>query len=545
MDTSTNDTLSKEILKTLALLDNRLSRIENYLNIKPAEINEVSETTESKTKKTETDEELEFRIGQFWFAKLGMLVFLIGCLITCTLPFEGINQIIPSAVALLIGMMLIILSGYLMQRIPHLSGYFLGSGFLIIYLAVLRLHFFSPDPVISNNIVLTILLYVVAGFIIFAGFKKSSPYITAVGIICLNLSSLLSESSYTIFFTLAFTSLTGVYIKRNYNWLSLFNAIILITYFVHLTWFINNPVVGNELQIVTALPVNLIFILLYQLIFSFSFFADKNFEENLVTEAGILINCSVGYGLFLLITILSQPEFSQLYHLLASIIYLSFAISFFKKKSGRISTFFFAMTGYGALSVAIIMQFNAPYFFIWLCWQSLLVVSTAIWFRSKFIIIANFVIFLLIFIAFLGISGVTSGISLSFGIVALISARLLNWKKDQLELKTEYMRNAYLLTAFLIIPYSLYHMFPSEFVALAWILVAIIYYFLSTVLKSVKYRWMSVATFLLTVVYVFIMGITSSETSYKILSFLVLGVALVILSIVYAKNKNKPSKLNL
>jgi len=201
------------------------------------------------------------------------------------------------------------------------------------------------------------------------------------------------------------------------------------------------------------------------------------------------------------------------------------------------------MTGYGALSIAIILQFEKPDFFMWLCWQSLIVVSTAVWFRSKFIIVANFFIFLLIFLAFLVLSGATSSISLSFGIVALLSARILNWKKDQLELKTEQMRNAYLLTALLIIPYSLYHMVPSGFVAFSWIAVAILYYILSRLLKIVKYRYMSLATFLLTVVYVFVLGITSEETIYKILSFLVLGAALIILSIIYTRNRNKSSKL--
>ena len=53
---------------------------------------------------------------------------------------------------------------------------------------------------------------------------------------------------------------------------------------------------------------------------------------------------------------------------------------------------------------------------------------------------------------------------------------------------------------------------------------------------------MSLATFLLTVGYVFVLGITSEETVNKILSFLVLGAALIILSIIYTRNRNKASK---
>jgi hypothetical protein len=312
-----------------------------------------------------------------------------------------------------------------------------------------------------------------------------------------------------------------------------------VSYIVHLIWFINNPLIGNQLELQTGEPINLIFILLYQIIFTLAYYADKKYDEHLPAAISILIITSIGYGLFLLITILSTPTLGQVYHLFASIIFIGFAILFYTKKSSKIATFYYAMTGYAALSIAIILQFEKPDFFMWLCWQSLIVVSTAVWFRSKFIIVANFFIFLLIFLAFLVLSGTTSGISLSFGIVALLSARILNWNKDRLELKTEQMRNAYLLTALLIIPYSLYHMVPTGFVAFSWIGVAILYYIFSRLLKIVKYRYMSLATFLLTVVYVFVVGITSEETIYKILSFLVLGAALIILSIVYTRNKNK------
>jgi uncharacterized membrane protein len=80
-------------------------------------------------------------------------------------------------------------------------------------------------------------------------------------------------------------------------------------------------------------------------------------------------------------------------------------------------------------------------------------------------------------------------------------------------------------------------MFPAGYVSLSWIAIAIIYYFLSIILKNVKYRWMALATYFLTVVYVFIFGVTSAETLLKIMSFVVLGVSLIIVSLVYTRKK--------
>lgn len=539
METSSNDEDKKEILQYLKSIEARISKIESQLDIAPPQQEERIEEEAVMQKKSESEEELELRIGQFWFAKLGIIVFLIGWLIGNTLPFENLNQLIPVVIGIVAGIGVLIISVIQKNKLPHLSGWLLGSGFALIYIAALRTHFFSHSPLFTEITPVLIISYLISIILIISGIKWGSPYITSFGIAAVYLSSLLGNFPLLVFLTLTATAILSGNLKLKYNWQGLLNFTIILTYLVHLLWFINNPLIGNQLELQTDLPYNLLFILLYQIIFTLAFIADKKYEELLPTGVSILLNTSGGYGLFLLITILSTPESGQIFHLIASVILLGFAILFYIQKSSKAATFFYAMTGYGALSVAIILQFDKPDFFTWLCWQSLIVVSTAVWFRSKFIIVANFIIFLIIFLVFLALSAATSIISLSFGIVALLSARILNWKKDRLELKTEQMRIAYLLTAFLIIPYSLYNMMPSGYVAFSWIVVAILYYIFSLLLKNAKYRYMSLGTFLLTVIYVFVLGITSEETIFKILSFLVLGAALIILSIIYTRNRNK------
>jgi len=543
MDTSQNDVTNKEILQHLKSIEARISKIEAHIDLQPSENEEyIEEETIISKRKPETDEELEFRIGQYWFAKLGIFVFLVGWLIANTLHFDDLNQILPVAIGFITGLAVISTALFIKNRFPHLAGWVLGSGFVIVYLAVIRMHFFSLSPLVTNIIPILIILYLVSVIIIVTGIKWRSPYLTSLGISAALLAGMINDYSYAIFLTITLVSILSSNLKLKLNWDGLINFTIIAAYFVHLLWFINNPLLGNPLEIQKDVPLNLLFILIYQIIFSLAFLNDKKTEENLVPSLSVLAITSIGYGLFLLITILSTPPLGQVYHLLASAVYLVFAVLFFKLKQSKVSTFFYAMTGYGALSLAIVLQFDKPDFFMWLCWQSFLVVSTAVWFRSKFIIVANFIIFLLIFIVFLIVSAATSWISLSFGLVALFSARILNWKKDVLELKTEYMRNAYLLTAFFIIPYTLYNMLPSGYVAFSWIVVAILYYVFSIILKNTKYRYMSLATFMLTVLYVFVLGITSEETIFKILSFLVLGAALVIISVVYTRNRNKSSK---
>jgi Zn-dependent protease with chaperone function len=147
------------------------------------------------------------------------------------------------------------------------------------------------------------------------------------------------------------------------------------------------------------------------------------------------------------------------------------------------------------------------------------VVATAIWLRSRFIIVANFAIYLGILACYVAVAGQERGISLGFGVVALLSARLLGWKQERLALKTELMRNAYLIAAFFIFPYALYHLVPGAWVGLAWVGAALLYYLIAAFLHNRKYRWL--------------------EPVFRNLSFLVLGAVLLVVSLVFTRLRTR------
>ena len=76
MESSSNDVIGKEILEHLKSIESRISKLETYLDLPAQKADEEVEEETYIPKKKETDEELEFRIGQQWFAKLGIFVFL-------------------------------------------------------------------------------------------------------------------------------------------------------------------------------------------------------------------------------------------------------------------------------------------------------------------------------------------------------------------------------------------------------------------------------------------------------------------------------------
>ena len=475
MNSLSQDQDNKEILRHQQNLDERVSKIEEQLEIRSKNfISESPEIVEEETKvlpKSEDDEDkLEFEIGQFWFAKMGIIIFFIGIAFLMSFPFQDIPVTVDIIFGYALSVSVFFISRHWRETYAHISGYLLGGGLFLFFFTTLRLKFFGNGVIIAETLPEVILLVIAVGVSFWIAIKRESNYLILLSLALGYVTAIVSENPYSIFLMLTTLSLISVYFRLKYSWMPFLFTGILLTYFTHLLWFMNNPVLGKTLQTTYEPEINLLFLLIYSIIFAMGNRLRKEpYPEDPPVIMGTILNAAGCYGLFLLITFFSKSSTNSIYHILASVTFLSLAIMFWHKEKSRFSTFIYAMLGYFALSVAIIYEVKSPGFFILLCWQSVLVISTAIWFRSKFIILANFVIYILIIVSFLVLDGKLNGTSISFGIVALISARILNWKKDRLELTTEQMRNAYLLTAVAIIPYALFHAMPAGWASVSWI----------------------------------------------------------------------------
>jgi uncharacterized membrane protein len=308
------------------------------------------------------------------------------------------------------------------------------------------------------------------------------------------------------------------------------------SYFTHFLWVINRPWSGRPIMILAEPTAGIFFLLIYAIVLAIgSFLRRDRSREDTLTVFSVLLNCGIGFGLFLLTSARVEPALFAPAHLVAAFVYLGLAVAFWWREASRVTTFFYAMTGYLALSVAIAKAFSSPEVFIWLSWQSLVVVATALWFRSRLIVVANFFIYVTIVVTYMVMVEKETGISVGFGVVALLTARILNWKKERLELKTELMRNAYLASAFVVFPYAVFHLVPRVYVSLAWIGIALGYYLMNFIIRNPKYRWMGHLTLLLTVIYVIVNGFTQLAPTYRIVSFLVLGSVLLVVSLIFTR----------
>ena len=188
-----------------------------------------------------------------------------------------------------------------------------------------------------------------------------------------------------------------------------------------------------------------------------------------------------------------------------------------------------------ALSVCVYGFAGLPNVYFYLALQSFMVVCIALWFGSRIITMMNTILFAGILLMYIFASPAVNFISFSFAIVAFGSARIINWKKERLTLKTDHVRNVYLFSLFFVMLYACYYAFPARYAAISWASVAVLYFVLSLVLHNTKYRWMSVATLIVTVLYVFLVDLAQLEVGYRVVAFLILAAVLFGGSLYYTK----------
>jgi hypothetical protein len=529
-----------ELLRqTLSKLEERISTIEKRLNLDNGEFKKDVKPVVSPGAPQNADS-LEMQVGLYWFAKVGVVLFIAGVTFLLTEPFENLPSMFAPVLGLVVAAVTISMSQIVRKSFPLLSGYLLGGGLVLSFVAGMRLHYFSFQPLLANGTVETGLLLAIGCASIGVSIRRASAYTAAVGISMLFVIGLLADNAGVFLCILMAASTMTVYLKLKRGWKGIMIFGMAGAFLSVLEWSLGNPLAGNPMKLRT--PGDLIVVLLLTLLIVFAcgnLLRGRDKPEDATVILSSLFNSGLGYSLFLFLVLTAQQRNPAAWNVLGFLVFLFLAATFWIHENSRFQTFVYAMTGYAALSFAIVAQFRVPDLFVWLCWQSFIVVSTAIWFRSKFIVVTNFIIYALTFVSYLVLAGTVSLISLSFGVVALLSARILNWQRHRLELRTEIMRNAYLASAFLIFPYALYQAIPSDYVGLSWIGMATVYYVISLILDNVKYRWMSLLTFLLSVVYLVVAGITKLDPFLRIVSFLVLGLALLLVSLIYLRAKVK------
>jgi hypothetical protein len=189
--------------------------------------------------------------------------------------------------------------------------------------------------------------------------------------------------------------------------------------------------------------------------------------------------------------------------------------------------------------LALYGLFGLPGAYLLLSLQSLLVVSMALWFRNRLIIVMNSLLFMTILLIYLLSSKNVNSVNFSFALTALVSARIINWKRSRLQIKTDLIRNLYMLEGFFMMLFALLHAVPKQFVTFSWTMAALLYFIISLILKNIKYRYMALGTMICSAVYLFIIDLARIELIYRVLALFFLAAISIGISIYYTNHLKK------
>lgn len=484
-------------------------------------------------------EELEFEVGQNWFALVGIVALVAGMGFMLAQPWSGLPQWVPPLGGAAAGLLLLILASRWRGTFELVARFFWGAGLAVLYFSAVRLFFFGKPPAIApDSAVAPLVLFAAAGGIVGVGYVRRSIWLAGLGLLAVAAS--VSALGTPVLVSLGLLLLAGltVFLSGARGWDVLLPLGTVLGPLVYGLWMLGNPHLGNPVRVAAGGMWPLV-LLAHLALIGAGYLRRPTKTEDPFLGVGTVLNCVLGYGMFLLHTIGAYRGALAGLHLGAFAVLLGVAVAFWVHAQSRLATFFYAMTGYLALSLAIVKAVTGPAVFVWLSVQSVVVVATAIWFRSRFIIVANFLIYVMIVLGYVVAVKMESGISLGFGLVALASARILHWQQRRLELKTELMRNAYLASAFVVFPYALYHLVEGKLVALAWVGLALFYYLANLIVRSPKFRWMGHATLLLTALYLAVAGTSRFSPTYRVLSFLVLGMVLLVVSVIFTRLRKR------
>jgi hypothetical protein len=282
------------------------------------------------------------------------------------------------------------------------------------------------------------------------------------------------------------------------------------------------------------------YIYLYTIAMAYSFLAllppsDRTRQNQL--QPSIVLN---GLGFSLMMAIAVPAFFSENYYVYFGLIAafcLVYSIWLQIRGSWKTIAAMYALYSFVSLSITIAGVYHFPLAFFLLSIQSLLVVSMALWFRSRFIVVMNTILFIGLLLTYIFTGDPLNSINFSFALVALVTARILNWKKQRLEIRTEWIRNIFLFTGAIMVLFSLHKAVPANFITLSWALSALVFFLLSIIIRNIKYRWLAIITMVLTVFYLFLVDLSNISLGYRIVALMFISTISLGISMFYSRRQ--------
>jgi len=546
MGSSDNVVKNDEFISRFMQFEKRVSELETLLKSKTiADYEDEVPELENPIKSIHLGNVFESKVGEIGLAWIGNIVLLFGIIFLVQFIRDVSNPLISFAFAYAAVIGVFSISRYIKESYSYMSSIFNFNGHLLLAFFTLRLHYFNSEVLVSNDILGLIIFLVVIGLQVFIAIKNKSRSVSFVALLFLSIGAIATNEVHIMLPLGVIIAVLSIYLTLRTSWTKLLFFGIFLAYFVNVIWFLNNPFLNETLEIIKLHNYGYFYFFLIALIYSsIAIFKETELFTKPIVISAVVLN---GFAFSVLLFALINSFFPSNYVLLlgtVSIFCLLYAVVLQLKTEYRTTSALYALYGFVTLSIAFFGIYGYPRTYFLLAIQSLLVVSFAIWSRSKFIVFMNSIMFVLLLIFYHSTSIQLNGVNISFTLAALISARILNWKKERLTIKTDFLRNLYLVTAFVMMLITIYHIVPASFITVSWASIGIVYFLISWLLHNVKYRYMALGTIMVAVVYLFIVDLATIELVFRVLALMLIAAFSIGISIYYSKIKGKTKEVN-
>ncbi|WP_167616319.1 hypothetical protein [Maribellus sediminis] len=528
--------------KDLDALNNRLAKVESLLlqlkgqRVVPGKSELPEEEAIDIKFPFQSKGSIEYGIGEYGMAWIGNIVLFFGLIFLVNYLQNSGSSLTAAAVGFCSVALVYVSSYYTRKSLSVLSKLLVFNGHLLLYFFTLRLHFFQETPLIQNKILGFILPVVVSAVILYIAFRKESQFTAVLSLLMLIATGVFYDVVGVVSGVAAIAAALTVFLYYRFGWIKLTFAFIFIIYLAHLTWLLNDPFMGHNPEFIASPGSGYVYFIATGFIFSFLALIPKREEvSNEFIISSIIWN---GIGFTILLAAIVVTYFAENYVPIFSaitVLCILWAVILKLRSQIKIIASMYVLYGFLALSVAIFGILGLPKSYGLFALQSLLVVSFALWFRSRFMIIMNTILFLVLLIFFIQSKSFNDLTNFAYMLVAFISARIINWKKKRLNIKTEFVRDIYLVAGFAMTLVAFYHVSPPSYITASWIFAGILFFLMSLLIKNIKYRWLAIATMVVSAIRLIFFDMASVNIGYRVLVFLGLAIISITVSIMYTK----------
>ncbi|HKJ40550.1 MAG TPA: hypothetical protein VKA27_00600 [Sunxiuqinia sp.] len=479
---------------------------------------------------------LEYSVGEYGMAWLGNIVLLFGIAFLVQYLQQSGSILIGTVIGFLAIAVIYGVSYFSRNTFAYLSKLFSYNGHLLLFYLTLRLHFLEAEPIIKSKSVGLVLLVLVLATLFYLAWHRKSKIMAGLVSLMMLITGVVANS---LAFQASITTISAMLVMALYyknGWVKLVFTMIFLVYLSHLTWLVNNPIMGNSLGLPQPPGINYLNLIVTGILFSLLAIIPKPesvSKEFLITA--IIWNGIIFTGLLALSTVLFYTENYVLLYSSIAVFCLIYSVILQSRADNKLFASMYALYGFLGMSVAFYGIFLLPKAYALFAIQSLLVVSMALWFRSRFIVVMNTILFIVLMLFYMMDTLDSNATNFSFMLVAFLTARVINWKKERLKIKTEFMRNLYLLAGFSMTLIAFYHAVPNGYITASWIFAAILFFLTSLLLKNVKYRWLAIASMVASAIKLIFVDMSNIDIGYRVLLFLGLAVISITASILYTK----------